>query len=169
MQPATTPERMFRVGALASLSAGLVAGIGARIIMRIVALTSHMPPSFSFAGTITIVFTGIFLGFAAGFVILFFTMAASSSPRVRKYLPGPIWRGLITSLLLLLAGFPIFVGADAADLALGIPLLNKLMFGALIIIYGLTLGVATKAFDHYLPREPASVQADIPAPNPLEE
>ena len=40
------------IGLLASLIAGLIAGIGARIIMRIVALTAHMPPGFSIAGTL---------------------------------------------------------------------------------------------------------------------
>lgn len=40
MSPGTTLERMLGVGALASLNAGFVAAIGARIIMRIVALTT---------------------------------------------------------------------------------------------------------------------------------
>jgi hypothetical protein len=169
MQQATTPERMFGIGALASLSAGLVAGIGARIIMRIVALTSHMPPGFSIEGTLNILFFGIVLGFAVGFLITFLTMVVSSSSKVRKYVPGPVWRGLISGLLLLLVGFPLFVSSDAGDLALGIPLLNKIMFGALFIIYGLTLGIAEKAFDHYLPRKPTSTSTDVPAPIPGEE
>lgn len=38
------------------------------------------------------------------------------------------------------------------------------MFGALAIIYGLTLGVAEKAFDRYLPRKPTSVETDTPTP-----
>lgn len=151
MSPGTTLERMLGVGALASLVAGLVAGIGARIIMRIVALTAHMPPGFTIEGTLHIMLLGTFIGFAVGFTIIFFTAVAFSFARVRKYLPGSVWRGLICGLLLLMVAFPIFVNFDAADLALGIPLLNKSMFGALFIMYGLTLGVAEKAFDHYLP------------------
>jgi hypothetical protein len=44
------------IGLLASLIASLIVGIGARIIMRIVALTAHMPPGFSIEGTLNIVF-----------------------------------------------------------------------------------------------------------------
>ena len=164
MQQATTTERMIRNGALASLSAGLVAGIGARIIMRIVALTAHMSPGFSIEGTLNILFFGTVFGFMAGFIITIITLALSASPKASKYVPGPIWRGLIWGLLLLLTGFPILINADAGDLVLGIPLLNKIMFGALFIIYGLTLGIAEKAFDHYLPRKPTTPRADVSAP-----
>ncbi len=140
MQPTTAlSERAMGVAALASLTAGLVAGIGARIIMRIVALTSHMPPTFTIPGTLNILFFGIIFGFAVGFLITFLTAAASASPKASKYVPGPVWRGLISGILLLLVRFPIFVSSDAADLALGIPLLNKITFGALVILYGLTL------------------------------
>ena len=168
MQEGTTAisERTMGVAALASLTAGCVAGVGARIIMRIVALTSHMSPAFSIAGTLNILISGIVLGLLVGFIITMITAVFSASPKASKYLPGPVWRGLISSLLLLIVGFPIFVVSDAADLALGIPLLNKIMFGALVIIYGLTLGVAEKAFDHYLPRKPTSAKTDIPTSSP---
>jgi hypothetical protein len=43
------------------------------------------------------------------------------------------------------------------------------MFGALILIYGITLGVAEKVFDRYLPRRPTSARADIPTSIPSEE
>ncbi|GAC1647831.1 MAG: hypothetical protein NVS4B12_15820 [Ktedonobacteraceae bacterium] len=162
-------ERMMGVVALASLTAGIVAGIGARIIMRIVALTANMPTDFSIAGTLNILVNGIVIGFIVGFIITMLTTVLSASPKAGKYVPGPAWRGLIFGLLLLLVGFPILVSVDADDFALGIPLLNKIMFGILFVIYGLTLGVAEKAFDHYLPRKPTSATTDIPAPNLNEE
>jgi hypothetical protein len=171
MPQETTPERMFGVGALSSVIAGLVAGIGARIIMRIVAVTAHMPLQFSIAGTLNILFFGLFLGFAVGFLITFFTMAVYSSPKARKYFPDPVWRGLICGILLLLVGLPTLVNSSstAADFALGIPLLNKCMFGTLIVIYGITLGVAEKTCDHYLPRRPTSTKTDILASSRNEE
>ncbi|GAC1464517.1 MAG: hypothetical protein PVS3B3_27750 [Ktedonobacteraceae bacterium] len=162
-------ERMMSVVVLASLTAGIVAGIGARITMRIVALTSHTPPDFSIAGTLNILFNGIIFGTSVGFIVTMINAVLSASPKAGKYVPGPVWRGLIFGLLLLLVGFPILVSVDADDFALGIPLLNKIMFGVLFIIYGLTLGVAEKAFDHFLPRKPTSATTNILAPDLNEE
>ena len=161
MQQGTTAisERTMGVAALASLTAGLVAGIGARIIMRIVALTSHMPPTFSIAGTLNILMFAIAFGLIVGFTITLITAAISASPKVSKYLPGPIWRGLIWGVLLLLIfGTPLFFSSSFPnpDITFGIPLLNKSMFGALFVIYGITLGVAEKVFDRYLPRKATS-------------
>jgi hypothetical protein len=171
-QTTAIPERTIAVATLACLSAGLVAGIGARIIMRIVALTSHMPPQFSIEGTFNILFTGIASGFVVGFIITILTIALSASRKASKYLPGPIWRGLIWGLLILLIfGPPLFLSSSFPnpDISFGIPLLNKSMFGALILIYGITLGVAEKVFDRYLPRRPTSARADIPTSIPSEE
>jgi hypothetical protein len=171
MAQETLPGRMFGVGALASLIAGLVAGIGARAIMRVVAITAHLPLSFSIGGTLNILFFGTGLGFGIGFLITFFTAVVASYAKARKRLPGPVWRGLICGLLLLSIGLPILAhsSSTAADFALGIPLLNACMFGALIIVYGITLGVAEKVFDRYLPRRPTSTRTDIPTPIPGEE
>ncbi len=165
-------ERMMGVAALASVTAGIVAGIGARIIMRIVALTSHMPTTFSIAGTLNILINGTFIGFVVGFIITMITAALFVSPKVSKYIPRPIWRGLIWGVLLLLViGLPILLAPSSPkdDINFGIPLLNRSMFGALIIIYGITLGVAEKVFDHYLPRKPTSIRTDISTPVPGEE
>jgi len=171
-QGTTTPERMMGVGTLSGVTAGIVAGIGARIIMRIVALTSHMPPQFSIGGTLVILFNGIFVGFAVGFVITCLTIVLFNSPKARKYVPGPIWRGLISGfLLLLIFGLPLFLTSSFPnpDITFGIPLLNKIMFGALFILYGLTLGVAEKTYDRYLPRKPTSTRTDIPTTVPNQE
>src|SRR6266702_7702115 len=99
-QQATPEERMLGIGVLASLIAGLIAGIGARIIMRIVALTAHMPPSFSIAGTFNIVFLVLLLGIFLGFVYALCILFLSSSTKVSKYLPSSIWRGLAFGVLL---------------------------------------------------------------------
>jgi hypothetical protein len=159
-------ERTMGVVALASLSAGVVAGIGARIIMRIIALTSHQPPGFSIAGTLNILFSGITLGFIIGFIVTMITTVLSASPKVGKYIPGPIGRGLIFALLLLLLALPLFITVNANDFTLGIPLLDKFLFGALFVIYALSLTLAEKAFDHYLPRKPTAAKTDIPTSSP---
>jgi hypothetical protein len=166
-QQATPEERMLGIGVLASLIAGLIAGISARIIMRIVALTAHMPPGFSIAGTLNVVFLGFILGFIAGFIYTGCVVALSSSPKVRKYLPGPMWRGLAFGVLLLvIGGLPsvLIPLLPKEDLNLGIPLLNKSMFAALPLIYGITLGGAEAILDRYLPRKPASPEGEIKSP-----
>jgi hypothetical protein len=159
-------ERTMGVVALASLTAGVVAGIGARIVMRIVALTSHQPAGFSIAGTLNILFSGITFGFVIGFIVTMITTTLSASPKVGKYIPGPIGRGLILALLLLLLGLPLFIAVNANDFTLGIPLLDKFLFGALFVIYAFSLALAEKAFDHYLPRKPTPAQTDIPTSSP---
>jgi hypothetical protein len=134
-------ERMLGVAALASLSAGLVAGIGARIIMRIVTVTSHRPPQFSFGGTLVILLNGIVVGFAVGFILTCLTIVLFNSPKASKYVPGPIWRGLIWGVLVLLIFGPLLFLTSSfpnPDITFGIPLLNKSMFAALFVIYGLT-------------------------------
>lgn len=127
-QETTISERAMGVAALSCLTAGLVAGIGARIIMRIVALTSHMPTTFSIGGTLNILFAGIAIGFFVGFIITILTAALSVSPKASKYLPGPIWRGLIWGVLLLLVvGLPILLGPSSPkdDINFGIPNVPK--------------------------------------------
>jgi lipid-A-disaccharide synthase-like uncharacterized protein len=171
MSQETTPERMFGVLLLSSLIAGLIAGIGARIVMRIVALTAHLPLQFTLA-TLNVIVIGLLIGFFAGFVYTLIIVALSSSTKVRKYLPGPIWRGLVLGVLLLVIfGLPSLLGPSSPndDINLGIPLLNKGMFATLIVIYGITLGVAEKTFDHYLPRRPTSTKTDILASSRNEE
>src|SRR5712691_7876653 len=167
MSQQTTPERIMNIGLLASLIASLIVGIGARIIMRIVAVTAHMPPGFSIAGTLNIVFVVFILGTMPGFVYAVCLFCLSSSSKVSKYLPGAFWRGLAFGVLLLvILGLPsvLIPLLPREDLSLGIPLLNKSMFAALPLIYGLTLGIAEKAFDHYLPRKPTLTRTDLPAP-----
>ena len=131
-QQAAPVDRMLGIGVLASLIAGLIAGISARIVMRIVALTAHIPLQFTVA-TLNVVF----IGFIAGFIYTGCVVALSSSPKIRKYLPGPLWRGLAFGVfLLLIGGHPSVLVPllPLEDLNLGIPLLNKSMFAALPLI-----------------------------------
>ena len=159
-------DRMIGVVMLASLIAGLIAGISARIVMRIVALTAHIPLQFTGA-TFNIVFIGLILGMIAGFVYAPTIVALSASPKIRKYLPGPIWRGLTFGVLILaICGLlslllPLL---PPEDISLGIPLLNKIMFAALPLIFGITLGGAEKMLDRYLPGKAVSSEGEVKSP-----
>lgn len=162
---------MVGVLLLSSMIAGLIAGIGARIVMRIVALTAHIPLQFTVA-TLNVVFVGFAIGFFAGFVYTLIIVALSSSKKVRKYLPGPIWRGLILGVLLLVIfGLPSLLGPSSPgdDINLGIPLLNRGMFATLPLIYGITLGAAEKILDRYLPRKPIFLATETASSPPQGE
>lgn len=161
----TELDRMAGAIFLASLIAGLAVGIGARIVMRIVAITADIPLTFTFDGTFGLVMIGFFIGFIAGFVYLICLLILCSSTRVRRHLPGPVWRGLTLGLLLLvLTQVIIYLNSQSlvGDINLGIPLLNKALFAALALSYGLALGLGEKFFDRILPRSPKPVTTDTP-------
>ncbi len=166
MSQQATPERILGIGILASLIAGLIAGISARIVMRIVALTAHLSLQFT-VGTLNVVFIGLFIGLMAGIVYAACVVALSSSLRVRKYLPGPMWRGFIFGVLILVViGLPNLLGPSSPgdDINLGNPLLNRCMFAALPLIYGMTQGGAEAILARYLPRKPVSLDGEIKSP-----
>jgi hypothetical protein len=166
MSQQATPERIVGIGILANLIAGLIVGICARLVMRIVALTAHLAPQFT-AATLNVVFIGLIIGGIAGVVYSICLVGLSSSPKVRKYLPGPIWRGLIFGVLILvIIGLPNLLGPSSPsdDINLGRPLLNRSMFAALPLIYGMTLGGAEAILDRHLPRKSAPLDAEITSP-----
>lgn len=171
MSQQATVDRTAGLALLASLISGLIAGIGARIIMRIVALTAHLLPQFNIGGTLNVVFLGLFLGFIAGFVYTLCIIAFSNWPKTSKYVPGPLWRGPVFGVLLLLILLPILLGPSSPtdDINLGIPMLNRCMFAALPIIYGLVLGGAEKILDHSLARKPLSLTTEVADPQSSQE
>jgi hypothetical protein len=172
MSQQSTAERILGIGFLASLIASFIVGVGARIIMRIVILTAHMPPNFSVTGTLNIVLLVLLLGLVPGFVYALCMFILSSSPKISKHLPGSLWRGLAFGVLLLvIGGLPsvLIPLLPKEDLNLGIPLLNRSMFAALPLIYGITLGGAEAILDRYLPGKPASPKEESTSPRLHEE
>lgn len=168
MSQQAASDRIVGVGLLSSMIAGIIAGICARIIMRIVALTAHIPPGFTVA-TFNIIFLGLIIGLGAGFVYSLSLVAFSNSPRLRKHLPGPIWRGLVFgSIMLVIVGLPslLIPLLPREDLSLGMPLLNKFMFATLPLIFGIALGGAEILLDRYLPGKPSPMKTDIASSPP---
>lgn len=157
-----TPERRLGFGILAGTIAGLVTGIGARIAMRIVALNSNQTPGFSIGGTLNILFIGTIAGLFLGLFISAICVPLIDSPRKRKYVPGPVVRGVLVSIILfLLVGLPNFLNtAPDNDLSLGPPYLGRSLFGALFLVFGLTLGISEWLLQHYWPRPSMSPEAE---------
>jgi hypothetical protein len=118
--------------------------------------------------TFIIVFVGFFIGFTVGWIYSACLFFLNSSTKVGKDLPGPMWSGLaFGALLLVILGLPcvlILFLLPNEDLSLGIPLLNKSMFAALPLIYGLTVGGAEAILDRSLPGNPASSEGEIKSP-----
>jgi hypothetical protein len=170
MSQQATSDRMFGIDMLAGLIASLIAGISARIIMRIVALTAHKPPGFSMEGTFRILIIGLFVGFVPGFAYALCNLILSNVPKVSKHLPGSLWRGLAFGLLLVvIVGLPSVLLPSPLlpeeDLNLGNPLLNRILFAALPLLYGLMLGAAEAILDRSLPGKPASPEEGGQVPN----
>ena len=172
MSQQATTDRIVGVAMLSSMIAGIVAAICARILMRIVALTAHIPTGFT-AATFNIIFLGFILGLIAGIVYTIALAALSNSPRFRKHLPGPIWRGLVFgSLTLIIVGLPALLvpWLPEEDLNLGMPLLNRFMFAALPLVFGLALGGAELLLDRYLPgKQPPLTPETAGSPPQVEE
>ena len=164
-------DRLVGILLLSSIIAGIIAGISARLVMRVVALTAHIPLQFT-AATLNIVLIGLILGITAGCVYTPTIVALSTSPKIRAYLPGPIWRGFAFGVLILaISGLlslmiPLL---PPEDISLGTPLLNKFMFSTLPLIFGISLGGAEKILDHYLPGKPGTLPPDTSSSQVQEE
>jgi hypothetical protein len=121
-------------GAMAGVLAGIVWGVGARLVMRLVALADGRPTEFSAGGTLLIVIVGMIFGLLLG--LLFAT--------VRRWLPGSRLAGgaafgsIIAGLLMLpLAALGAAdLGGDPADAPV---LIGTGLFGALFVVHGVVM------------------------------
>lgn len=115
------------IGGGAGALAGAAAGAGSRLAMRVVAITEGHT-SFTIGGTAGLVIGGAVAGGLVGLVLVAIRSALS--------LRGARLGLLFSALLLGFPGIPFLLRGGEID-ALGVPWLNKLMFGALFAIYGM--------------------------------
>ena len=93
-------------GVLCGLAGVIVVGIGARIAMRIMALTAGNDPVFTFGGTMAILFPTAVFGIILGLIFVF----------LRKWLPGSgLWKGLAFGLIILLLVGIIFIFDEVSN------------------------------------------------------
>lgn len=148
--------RLAGIGVLAGIPAGIVAGAGSRLAMRISALATGdecarlLTENDNRCGAITpdgtfflLLFAGLFFGVVGG---LFYAVA-------RPWLPGRgVTRGLLFGLILLVAaGRSVFDPENVDFERFGSPLLNVLMFGALFPLYGAVIGPLSERLDRAIP------------------
>ncbi len=135
--------RAAGIGACAGLVAGLLWGIGLRLAMRIMALLAGQSPEFSLGGTLIILLVGVFIGIPAGLIFV----------AIRKYLPGSgAWKSLMFGLLVLLVlGYPFYVGPLRGEAVPGYEILAFVMFEGLLVVFGMAVAVVAGRLETYLP------------------
>jgi hypothetical protein len=134
MGAATSLDRAS-LGLLAGLLVGPLIAVGARVVMRVLALAGHRELQFTLRGNLEILGTVLVLNILGGILFIF----------VRPYLPNAgLLRGLIYGLALLLTfGILFFVVENAfGELAIGGPRLSISLFSLLFLAYGALLEVA---------------------------
>jgi hypothetical protein len=149
-------RRFFRLAlivALAQLMTGITVGAGARLAMRIVALTDDSP------GT---VFT------AGGTLIILFAVALVASPlavifvAIRRIVSGSdLRRGVKFGMVVAIPGL-LLPASEAFQI--GIVPLNVLMFGGLFVGYGALLSVSIAALERRIRRPGIEVPGPVRLP-----
>jgi len=130
------------IGLLSGAVAGLViGGIGGRIAMRIVTDSLGKFPEFTVA-TLAVLLIGTWVGIPSG---LLFTAA-------RRYLPGPWFlKGLFFGIaFLLILGGPFFLRPPTGEFVLS-PVLGKVLFAILVVLYGIVVAAVVQILERYLP------------------
>jgi len=123
---------LLRHHGLAALIAGLGLGLGARIVMRVIAWSAGLPGSFSSGGSLEVVVFGALIGWPVG--LTFYALRH----RIRSRLP---WPGLLLGGGLFLA-FALVPPGSARSALAGTPdppLLTGLLFLILFLLFGASL------------------------------
>jgi hypothetical protein len=131
----TTALERASLGLLAGVLVGPLIAIGARIVMRLLALAGHRELQFTLRGNLEILGTVVVLNVLGGVLFIF----------VRPYLPNTgLLRGLVYGLgLLFTFGILFFVAENAfGELAIGGPRLSIGLFSILFLAYGVLLDLA---------------------------
>ena len=132
--------RLASVGVLSGMAVDLAAGLGARLVMRLVALAIGSMPVFTLA-TLNLLGIGVSRGIVTG--LLFVT--------IRLYLPGSnLTKGLAFGVLLLLLLVLLFFLPPPQEL-LAAPLLGSVLFTVLCLMTGIAEAMAVAWLEHCLP------------------
>lgn len=144
-----TLARRIGIGVIAGAAGGLVAGLGARMAMRIVADTIGQYLVLTLEGTLLILLIGVIFGFALG----------APYGAIKHRLSGrtPV-KGLIYGVMLLaIVGLPLLAPPAQGELALAPGLLGKGLFGSLFLVYGLSIALCDAALERALPARTGAV------------
>jgi hypothetical protein len=126
--------RKASIGLRAGAVAGVVLGIGARLAMRVVALSSNRLPEISLEGTSGILMIGTMIGLISGLIFM----------ALRRYIPGNGWlKGLtfglvVFGVLALLLRTALQEEIDPAVAAGRLPIIVG-AFGMAFVVYGLVM------------------------------
>jgi hypothetical protein len=129
---------------LTALLSGLAFGMGLRVAMRVVAFTDAEPgTTFTVGGTV-----GILIGAVMASVAF-----AAAYLAVRRLLPSSVLarRLAFGVVVLVVPGLP-FLGGFPEIREIGIPWLNRVMFGGVIIGWGMAIAASFEWLDRRVAR-----------------
>jgi hypothetical protein len=127
---------------MSGLVVGLLAGVVARVAMRLVAIAGGEAPAFTVSGSLTILTVSVLYGILGALVFAW----------IRRRLPGPpVAQGWTFGILVwVLYGLPLII-ADQVDELHVAPALGVVLFGAIFVLAGPALSLATSAFERLIP------------------
>jgi hypothetical protein len=153
-----TVARWLWIATKVWLVAGVTCGIGARLAMRVVALTDSTPGTvLTVGGTLGLLVISLIATFPI--TLLFMTLR-------RRLTGSPFRRGLLFGAGLLGVVGPLFL-TSGEIVELGIPALNAAMFGSLFLLWGVTASLTLHRLESRT-RAPAT-RGRTPDPSRLEE
>ena len=133
--------RLVSVGVLSGLMVGFAAALGARLVMRIIALAIGRAPQFNLIPTLGLLHVGFYFGILMGLLFV----------AIRKYLPGSgLTKGLAFGVLLLLLFVLLFFLPPPGEL-LDTPLLGSILFSVLCLMTGIAETIAVAWLERFLP------------------
>ena len=153
--------RMLIIGILGAIPAGLVGGVGGRLIMRILAMVNEenagiMTENGNISGEITAIGT---LGLIIGVGLVSGVIGGLVYVMIRRWLPDRgLLKGVTFGLVLLcfsgIAPIPLapLLDPDNVDLALfGPRQLAVGLFALLFLLYGVVASLVVEGYDRYVP------------------
>jgi len=159
-----TVARWLRIATKVWLVAGVTCGIGARVAMRVVALTDSTPGTvLTIGGTLGLVVFSLIA--TVPITLLFMTLR-------RRLIGSPFRRGLLFGAGLLGVVGPLFL-TSGEIVELGIPALNAAMFASLSLLWGVTASLTLHRLEFRTRasanrgRTPDPVRLEEPARHPV--
>jgi hypothetical protein len=152
-------RRFLRMDAVmigTAVLAGLALGAALRVAMRVVALTDREPgTTFTVGGTIGILIFSVVISVPFAAIYLAVRRLLPSTLRARRVAFGLV--------LLVLPGVPFLLGFSEIR-EIGHPWLNRVMFGSVILVWGIAVSGAFEWLDRTIRRPGARPEGRVPEP-----
>jgi hypothetical protein len=131
--------KAFWISLLSGCVAGLlVLGVGGRIVMRVLTVTTDAAPEFTVGGTLEVVGVGVGWGALTAPLLLLVKRQQRLSGRAE----GPVFGLLTLALAILLTG--VAFGFDGIVAPGGLIVLSSVLFPGIFVLHGTVVAVLTR-------------------------